>query len=96
MKKQRRHKPWALLDKWVSKLTGRAHHFHVKVGYKANGSAAPAYTLAMVINCPTPIGPNFIRQVRKYMGKRLMDDVPRHHKNNGHLQIMGMSYLGRF
>ncbi|MGL5286172.1 MAG: hypothetical protein ACRC8D_08535 [Aeromonas sp.] len=85
------------LDHLWSIVTGREHQYFVTLGFKPKGHTAPAqYTIHHTFSVRLRTGPTFLRAIRKFYGKKFVDQIPKNYRNNGHITIEKITYLGRF
>lgn len=86
-----------MIDKLLSKLTGRQHHFKLVIRYTPDRFVAEHYServMTVWVRERRDVADE--RYIRKAVGAGLVESVPRHRRNNGNVQIRETYYLGWF
>ncbi|WP_027854683.1 hypothetical protein [Marinobacterium litorale] len=82
---------------WLSKITGRQHHFKIELRYtpdNSNGQVNITNTFNIWMPDRAAIADD--RKIKKDCSKHMIDAIPRHLKRNGKLEITRVYYLGWF
>lgn len=91
------HKVTIIIDKLLSRVTGREHQYFVSLGYRPKGHTGPQqYTINHTFSVRCRSGASFYREIRKHFAPDFIKQLPKHHLSNGEITIERISYLGRY
>lgn len=86
-----------MIDKAISRLTGRQHHFKLLVRFTPDHSRGQM-NVERVLTAWMHDRKEILdeRNIRKLVGPSMVEGTPRHMLNNGGIDIRAVYYLGRF
>jgi len=86
-----------VIEGLLSKISGRQHHFKLVIHYVPDRMNASHYA-ERIMTAWMPERSNIAdeRQIKKMVGESLVANIPRHRRNNGHIDIRAVYYLGWF